>query len=175
MLARIIDKTVIYRGRKVSLSKLRVELPNGRVADVETVEYKGSVAILAFVSRDRIILLEQYRPVIGKWHLEIPAGTLNEGEDPVECAIRELEEETGYTPKKLYKLGGFYLSPGYSTEYMHIFVAEDLVPGRAHPEPSEVIKLRDTSIEEAISMVKKGIIDDAKTVLALLLYQALHI
>jgi len=87
----------------------------------------------------------------------------------------ELEEETGYTPKKLYKLGGFYLSPGYSTEYMHIFVAEDLVPGRAHPEPSEVIKLRDISIEEAISMVKKGIIDDAKTVLALLLYQALHI
>ncbi len=155
---------LLYRGKVVTLEVREVD---GRIREV--VKHRGSVSILP-VDGDSVFLIRQYRYPLDDYIWEIPAGTLEEGESPEECAIRELEEETGLKAGKLEKMFEAYLIPGYGTEKMHFFLATDLSRGEMHPEPSERIEVHELPMSRAIDMVRSNEISDVKTVAALLWY-----
>ena len=142
---------------------------SGREGTIEVVEHPGGVTLVAFDRDERLLLVRQYRHPAGRELLELPAGTLEPGETPESCAERELQEEAGYRPGRLERLGGFYLAPGYCTEYQHVFLASDLVESRLEGD-EEALYLEPTSLDEALRLVAAGEIEDAKTVGALLLY-----
>jgi len=160
----------IYRGRVLSLRVDELDVEGGRSVRREVVEHPGAVTILAFDDQERLLLVRQYRHPVGRDLLELPAGTFDPGDDPETCALRELQEETGYRPGRLERLGGFYLAPGYCTEYQNVFLATDLTKSRLPPDEDERIELVPLPLEEALSMVEAGEIEDAKTAAALLLY-----
>lgn len=159
---------LLYRGRVVTLEVRELE---GRVREV--VRHRGSVSILP-VDGDRVFLIRQYRYPLDDYIWEVPAGTLEEGESPEECALRELEEETGLRAGRLEKMFEAYLIPGYGTEKMHFFLATDLTPGEMHPEPSERIEVHEIPINMAMDMIKSNEIVDIKTVAALLWYREMR-
>lgn len=166
--------TYIYRGKRVSLKILETRLPNGKLARKEVVEHPGAVVILPVLDDGKIILLKQFRPSVGVWVYELPAGTLDRAdESPEECAIRELEEETGFRPGKVEALFKFYPSPGYCTEIIHAFVARDLKRTAPKRDESEVIETLTLSVDEAIELVRREKVADGKTMLTLLYYTRL--
>ncbi len=144
-----------------------------REGTIEVVEHRGGVTLVAFDQEGQLLLVRQYRHPAGRELLELPAGTLDRGESPETCAERELQEETGYRPRRLERLGGFYMAPGYCTEYQHVFLASDLTASRLEGD-EEAIDLEPTPLEEALRLVTAGDIEDAKTVGALLLYLQKH-
>jgi ADP-ribose pyrophosphatase len=154
----------VYRGKKISVKVEECRMPSGARIVNEIVEHIGSVAVLPLLDKKTIVLLRQYRPIAEDWIYEIPAGTLEPGENSYECARRELEEETGYKPGKLTKLFETYLAPGYSTENLHSFVATDLQLGMINPSESEEIEVVRKPLHEAIKMIKTNNIRDAKTI-----------
>jgi len=155
----------IYNGRIISLEQIEVRLPDGRTAKREIVRHPGAVAVLA-IEGDRIIVVEQFRKPLEKSQVEIPAGKLDPGEDPEEAARRELAEETGYTCGKIRHLCSFYTSPGFADELLHLYVAEDLSPGKTRPDEDEFIDCFSVTPEEAKALIREGRISDAKTILA---------
>ena len=165
----------VYRGRKFNVRVSEVTLPTGIKVVREIVEFRGAVAILPILSKDKIVLIRQYRPVINEWIIEVPAGTLEEGEDPVSCALRELEEEIGYRAGRLVKLFEMFMSPGYSTEKLHAFIAMDLIKTKVKREKYEIIEEMFVDLDEAISMVKSNVIRDAKTIALLLYYKYVYL
>ena len=142
---------------------------SGRKGTIDIVEHPGGVTIVAFDDEGRLLLVRQYRHSAGRDLLELPAGTLDPGETPEACAERELQEETGYRPGRMERLGGFYSAPGYCDEYLHVFLCTELVESRLEGD-EESIHLERLSLEKALEMVAAGEIEDAKTVGALLLY-----
>lgn len=144
--------------------------PDGAEAYREIVKHPGAVVILA-VSRGKILLIRQYRHAIGKWILELPAGTLEEGELPEKAAERELAEETGYRAGKLKKIISFYSSPGISDEILHVFLADDLIEGTPKREQGEMIENLWLSLDEALKMIERNEIEDAKTIASILYYK----
>jgi ADP-ribose pyrophosphatase len=160
----------VYQGKKISVKVGECIMPSGTRILREIVEHIGSVAVLPLLDKETIVLLRQYRSVVEDWIYEIPAGTLEPGENPRECATRELEEETGYRPGKLTKLFEMYLAPGYSTENLHSFVATDLHTGIPNPSESEEIEVVKKPLHEAIGMIEKNDIRDAKTIATVLHY-----
>jgi ADP-ribose pyrophosphatase len=160
----------VYRGRVVSLRVDDLDLGGGRTVRREVVEHPGSVTVVAFDEQRRLLLVRQYRHPAGKDLLELPAGTIDSEEGGESCALRELQEETGYRPGRLERLGGFYLAPGYSTEYQDVFLASDLAESRLAPDEEEDIELVRLPLEEALRLVDSGEIEDVKSVCALLLY-----
>lgn len=169
----IIHKLEIFRGKRIKLYVEEHLLPNGNKALREVVKFPNSVVILPLITLDKIVMLYQYRPAIRKWIYELPAGIIENDEDPLETASRELVEETGYKAGIIKKVFGMYLAPGYSSEYMYAFIAYDLKEVGAKPEPYEVIKREILSINEALKMIREGRIVDAKTI-AVILYYALN-
>lgn len=148
---------------------------NGKTKTYYYFNHPGSVAILA--ERDgRFAFIRQLRPAIDRVILEVPAGTLEPGEDPTACALRELAEETGLRARRIEKLGSVYASPGYSSERMHIYLATDLVDGPTQFDEGELIEpdLVWITAEELTSMIADGSVDDAKTIVALDLYERLY-
>ena len=171
-----VDKDVyVYRGRKFNVKISEVTLPTGNKVVGEVVEFRGAVAILPILSKNKVILIRQYRPSINEWIIEVPAGTLEKEEDPVSCALRELEEEVGYRAGKLVKLFEIFMSPGYSTEKLHAFIAMDLIKTKVKREEYEVIEEMIVDLDEAISMVKSNAIRDAKTIALLLYYKYVYL
>lgn len=172
---KLTEKTIetkdIYKGKIINLRVDSVELPDGKIASREVVEHKGAVAIVPVLEKNKVVLVKQYRHPAGKVLLEIPAGTLNPSEDPLDCAKRELIEETGYSAAKWTKLFGAYLAPGYSNEFIHIYLAEDLTPAHAEADEDEFIEVSIVGIDEAIDMISTGEIEDAKTISGLLMAQ----
>ena len=146
-----------------------LRFPSDRESTVEVVEHPGGVALIAFDQEERLLLVRQYRHPAGRELLELPAGTLDPGESPESCAERELQEETGYRPARLERLGGFYTAPGYCDEYLHVFLAVDLVESRLEGD-EEAIDVKRIPLEEVLSLIAAGEIEDAKTSGALLLY-----
>jgi ADP-ribose pyrophosphatase len=134
--------------------------------------HPGAVAILPLVDDRRICLVRNRRPSIDRTLVEIPAGTLEVGEEPAVCAARELAEETGYTAGRLERLAAFYLSPGILNERMHVFTAHGLVAGPARREANEEIENLVVETDEALEMIARGEIEDGKTIAALLFYNA---
>lgn len=161
------DKKTLYEGRVFSLVREQVTLPNGREAQLDIIEHPGAAAILP-VSEDRaLLLLKQYRHAAGGFIWEIPAGTLDPGESPEECAHRELIEETGHKAGNLEKLASVTPVPGYSTEVIHIYLATDLSPASQNLDPDEVLSVHRLSPKEVREMLWKNEITDAKTLLAI--------
>jgi len=157
----------VYVGRRVKVEKFRAKLPNGAEAEVERVVFPRVVSVLPF-DGERVYLIRQYRPALGRYIYEIPGGVLGEGEDPEEGAKRELEEEAGLRARRLVKIFEGVVSPGYSTEYATVYIALGVERSRPNPEPYEVIQVEAVDVEKAWEMATEGAVEDMRTALALL-------
>ena len=164
----ILSDEVIYDGKLVKLHRLTVELPDGARAQREVVRHPGAVAMVPLLGDD-VLLVRQFRVAAGKILLEIPAGTLEDGEAPEAAAVRELQEEIGYRPERLERLGGEYTAPGYTSEYIHLFLASELMPSRLRQDSDEFIEVVRLPFAEALAMAERGAIEDGKTLVGLLL------
>jgi ADP-ribose pyrophosphatase len=158
----------IYSGRSVGFSADEIFLPNGKTAVREYMEHPGAVAIIPFLDKKNIILVQQYRFPVRKLTFELPAGKLDRGEKIISCAKRELEEETGYRCGKIRKLISFWPTPAFATEIIHIFAATGLVKTKKMPDDDEFLETKTVSFEGAMRMIKNGKIMDSKTIIALL-------
>jgi len=167
---KTLSSRVVYDGRAVRLRVDTVRLPSGRETTREIVEHGDCVAIIAVDDKDNILLVNQFRKPVEKELLEIPAGGIEPGEDPVDCVRRELREETGFLPQKMERLGGFYSTPGYCTEYLHLYLATDLVPSPLQAEDSEGIRLIRVPLGQIPSLITSGSICDAKSIAGLLIF-----
>jgi len=157
----------VFDGRVIHLDLLEVTLPNGGTARRELVRHPGAVAIVPLIGED-VLMVRQFRVAADQVMLEIPAGTLNPGEDPLTCAERELQEETGYKPGALESLGGIFVAPGYTTEFIHLFMATDLSESRLAMDADEFIEPARMPLRELVAMIERGDIQDGKTTVAAL-------
>lgn len=157
----------VYEGRILNLRVDTVRLPSGGMALREIVEHRGAVAIVPILADGRVVLVRQFRYAVGQVSLEIPAGTLEPGEEPLACARRELEEETGYQAIRWEQLGTIWPTPGYSTEEIILFIARDLTPGPARPEFDEALSVTIMSWSEIWEAIEEGRLRDAKSIVAL--------
>ena len=167
MTYELIQSRVAYSGRAFSIRQDTIYLPDSRQATLDIVDHIGSVVILPVDNDGNILFVRQYRHATGKHLLELPAGTLEKGELPEECAHREIREETGMAARVLHNLGGFYLAPGYSTEYMHVFLATDLVDSPLTPDADEYLNLEKIPVSRAMAISGEGLLPDAKSLAAL--------
>jgi len=167
---KTLSRRLVYDGRAVRLRIDTVRMPSGRETTREIVEHGDCVAIIAVDDEDNILLVNQFRKPVEKRLLEIPAGGIEPGEEPVDCVRRELREETGFLPQKLERLGGFYSSPGYCTEYLHLYLATDLIPSPLQAEDSESIRLVRVPLGQIPSLITSGEICDAKSIAGLLAF-----
>lgn len=165
---RINSSKRVYNGQVVRLDILDVTLPNGNLAAREVVRHPGAVAIVPVDSDGQVVLVRQYRTAAGQVMIEIPAGTLEPGEDPVICATRELQEEAGLLPGELVLIGGIFAAPGYTTEYIHLYLARDLTESTLPADEDEFIEVFRVPLADALRMVEAGEINDSKTVVGLL-------
>ncbi|MBM7614025.1 NUDIX hydrolase [Alkaliphilus hydrothermalis] len=169
------EKTVkserIYEGKVINLRVDMVELPDRKYSKREIVEHGGAVGVVAVTPDGKLLFVKQFRKAVEGDLLEIPAGKIEKDEDPKDCALRELEEETGYTTSKITKMLDFYTSPGFSNEVIHIYLAEELEQGEACPDEDEYIEVISLTLEEMLELIKKGEVKDSKTIVAILYYQ----
>lgn len=161
----------IYKGKIISVQLDQVELPDGSKSVREIVKHPGAVAIVPFTKDGKMVVVRQFRKPLEKEIYEIPAGKLEQGEDPETCALRELEEETGYTPRKINFITSFYTSPGFANELLYLYEAEDLEEGKAHPDADEFVEMSEISLDEGLELMKNEQIHDAKTAFALIYWQ----
>ena len=166
---KTVESRMLYRGKIVNLRLDSVVLENGKTALREVVEHPGAVGIIALKDNGNIVMVRQYRKAVDQVLLELPAGKLEKGEDPEDCAARELAEETGYTAAELRFLVSFYTSPGFSDEIMHMFLATGLRQGEKTPDEDEMMETVEVSPGRATDMVLRGEIRDVKTVAGVLL------
>lgn len=167
---KTLSSRLVYDGRAVRLRVDTVRMPSGRETTREIVEHSDCVAIIAMDDEDNVLLVNQFRKPVEKRLLEIPAGGIEPGEKLEDCVRRELREETGFLPQKVEQLGGFYSSPGYSTEYLHLYLATELVPSPLQAEDSEGIRLVRVRLSEVPALITSGSICDAKSIAALLAF-----
>ena len=164
-----VSSETVYAGKLIDVRKDTVRLPNGKTTEREIVVHPDVIGLVPVLPDGRVVLVRQFRKSADRALLEIPAGGIDEGETPEEAARREMVEETGYRIGALERLSGFFTSPGYTDEYMHLFVATDLEPGKPTEETDE-IEVVLMSLDEALSRLTRGEMDDAKTQLGLLMY-----
>jgi ADP-ribose pyrophosphatase len=163
---KTIETKALYEGRIIDVRLDTVELPNGKQSTREIVKHPGAVAIIPMTANGELLLVRQFRKALEKVIYEIPAGKLEKGEDPRDCALRELEEETGYKTEVLEKVASFYTSPGFADELIHIYFTNSLVKGVEHLDEDEFLDLVSVPINAAKEMVTDGRIHDAKTIYA---------
>lgn len=158
----------IFSGRVISLQVEEVELPNGKTSKREIIKHPGAVAIIAITDDEKIVMVEQYRKALERNIIEIPAGKLEKDEEPKGCAIRELEEETGYECESIDWLISFYTSPGFADELVHLYVATGLKKkiDAAALDEDEFVNVVEVSLGEAVELMKDQKIYDAKTAFA---------
>jgi ADP-ribose pyrophosphatase len=164
-ISTLLTRKTIYCVVRLDLE--RVALPGGHVHELEVVHHPGASCVVPFVSEDDILLLRQFRHAGGGYLLELPAGTLHAGEDPDDCARRELEEETGCRAARFERLGRIRTTPGFSDELIHLYEAHDLEAGTQATEACEVLTVERVAFAEALEMVADGRLTDAKSICAL--------
>jgi ADP-ribose pyrophosphatase len=168
MSEKLLSTKEVFHGRSVILIIDEVEKDSGIVTSREIVKHVDCIAVVPVDNENRVILVKQYRRPVDKVLLEIPAGGIEDGEEPVQCVIRELQEEIGYKPGKVIKIGGIYSAPGYCTEYLHLFLAKDLKQSRLIAEDTDEIEVVRVPLNEIPGLIQRGDICDAKSVSALL-------
>jgi ADP-ribose pyrophosphatase len=168
----LLRSEVVYPGRAFTIRRDTMRLPDGHETRFDIVEHVGSVIILPLDEQGNLLFVRQYRHATKKDLLELPAGTLDEGEVPEACARREVREEAGMAAGQLEVLGGFYLAPGYSTEYMHVYLATELRPDPLEADADEFLTVEPIPLGTALKMARGGEILDAKSLAALLLAQS---
>jgi ADP-ribose pyrophosphatase len=159
----------IFEGKIFSVRIDEVQKSSGESMRVDIVEHGGAVVIIPIDDDERILLVNQYRHPIGKYLLELPAGTLDESESLEDCAVRECREEVGLAPGRIEHLGGFYLAPGYSTEYLELYLATELHEDPLPQDVDEDLSVKRYSIDEAIEKIRAGELEDAKTIAGLMM------
>lgn len=167
---RTLSSRIIHEGRNFSFRTDEVELPNGRRTMRDIVEHPGAVAIIPVLPDGRVALVRQYRYAVQRELLEIPAGTLEKGEPALDCARRELAEETGYEAGRMERLMVCYVAPGYSSELIQFYVATELRSVGMGAEPDETITLESLGLDEVLAMIEENAIEDAKTIAGILAY-----
>lgn len=169
LVEKTLSKEDIFEGRIIKVEVEKVKLPDGKESTREIVRHQGGVAIIAFKDKETILMVEQFRKPIDSLLLELPAGKIERNEDLKKCAIRELQEETGYKPNKIEYIGKIVTSPGFCDEYIYIFKAEDLVKEELPCDDDEFINVYEYKLSEVKDMIKQGKITDAKTISAFML------
>lgn len=165
------DKQTIFAGKRIRLEVHTLENPeNGKRHAREVVVHPGAVVILPFLAPDKILLIKNRRYSINEILIELPAGTLEKGEEPMNCAGRELVEETGYLAGRMQSLGNFFTSPGVLSEKIFAYAAYDLELTGTNPDEGEEIEILPVQLEQAIGMIRDGTIHDAKTIATIFLY-----
>lgn len=164
-----IETKQIFSGRILTLTVDTVRLPDGRTATREIIHHNGAVGMVALTDDGNILLVRQWRHAPGLALLEIPAGAISRGEDPCDCACRELAEEIGFVPRRLDKLTTMYSAPGYVGEAIHLYVARDLEPELADGDDDENLQVVAMPFEDALQACRDGSICDGKTIAALML------
>lgn len=167
----LVKSETIYKGNRLDLLKDTVTMPDGHNATREIVEYRGAAAMLPIDDDGKVIFVRQYRHSAKVETLEIPAGTLEKDEDPLVCAVRELEEETSYKADKVTFIMKFYPAIGYSREVLYLYLCEGLKKGNFNFDEDEFISLERYTLEEAIDKIFSGEIMDSKTISAILIYK----
>lgn len=167
----LLKTEIIFQGRAFGIRRDHLKTPSGRTAKYDIVEHHGSVILVPIDASGNVHFVRQYRHATGGDLLELPAGTLEPGEEPLECARREIREEIGMAAANLREIGSFYLVPGYSTEYMHVFLATGLQENPLPPDTDEYLQVERIPFIKALEMARKGEIPDAKSLAALLLAQ----
>jgi ADP-ribose pyrophosphatase len=167
--SEILGQTTTFQGRVFTLKRAIVRLPNGRIVDYDLVSHHGAITLVPVDDLGNILFVRQFRVAAGCEVLELPAGTLEENEAPEECAKREVREETGMAARELRKIGEMFMVPGYSSEYMHIYLASGLYPDPLEVDDDEFLIIEKIPIKRALDMARHGEIIDAKTIVGLLL------
>ncbi|SDI96960.1 NUDIX hydrolase [Salimicrobium halophilum] len=167
---KTVSSTSIYEGKIIDVKVDTVQLPDGNQSKREIVTHPGAVAILAITDENKLVMVEQYRKPLEKSLIEIPAGKLEKGETPEGTAIRELEEETGYTTDHIKLINSFYTSPGFADEIVYIYLADNLqrLEQTVEGDEDEFVTMKEVTIEEAEELEKNRRIHDAKTSYALM-------
>jgi len=166
--AKIRQVHELYRGNAFSFVKEAITLPNGRDTEMAMVRHPGSTAIVPLLDDNTVVMTFQYRHAIRDYILEIPAGTMDRGETPMECAIRELEEETGYRAGKMTALSQIHILPAYTDEKIHLYLAGDLTLSEQNLDADEIICVKKYPLQELVRMIENGTITDGLTIIAIL-------
>jgi ADP-ribose diphosphatase len=164
-----ISSRQVYSGRLLRVDQDHVLLPNGSTTDLEMVRHPGASAVVPFVTDEDILLVRQFRYAARGFILEVPAGTLQNGEPPDECARREVEEEAGYRAGRIVKIGSIFTTPGFTDEVIHLYVARDLTPVTQKLDADEVLTVERLPFKRAVDLIRMGEIVDSKTICALLM------
>lgn len=167
---RVYASQTIYDGRVVRLRLDTVVLADGHEVMREIVEHAQAVAIVPVDADGRVVMVRQFRLAVGRVMLEVPAGMIDPDEAVEVAAQRELQEETGFRAERLTRLGGFYVAPGYCTEYIHLYLAEGLSESRLDADDDERIEVEAIPLDDLLARIGSGEIDDAKSMCGLLLY-----
>lgn len=162
----------IYTGKVITLNVDTVRLPNGVTVDLETIRHPGAAAVVPVKDDGTVVLIRQFRHAAGGFIYEIPAGKLSPGEDPLNCAARELEEEVGYRASSFELLSSIFTAPGFADEVIHVYKATGLTKGRQQLDRDEVLEVIEMPLDQAIDMIQDGTIRDGKTIIGL---QAVYI
>ena len=162
---KVIESRVLFSGKVFDLKVDKIEYDSGNPGIREVAVHPGGAVVVPVLDNGRIIIVKQYRYPLNKTILELPAGKLNKDEDPLVCAVRELEEETGYKAGRIEKLGAICTSPGFCTEILHIYFANELIPGNHNREEGEYgMEILELTFKEVEEKIKRGEIIDAKTI-----------
>ncbi len=164
LMEKTVEQQTIFEGAIIRVRRDRAELPNGHIAGREVVEHPGGVAVLALHGDGTVSVVRQFRYPFQEVVTELPAGKLEHGEDPRLAALRELEEEVGAKAGKLTYLGCLYASPGFCTEVLHMYLAQELELGRCHPDEDEFLETERVPFQTLVDQVMNGTLKDAKTV-----------
>ena len=165
---KTLESRLLHEGRHFSFRTDVVELPSGRRTRRDIVRHPGAVAIVPVLPDGRLVLVKQYRYAAGKSLLELPAGTLEPGEEPLSCALRELREETGYEAGEMRRLLRCFMAPGYSSEVIHFYEASGLRYAGDDLESDEEIETEAFDVDEAHKLIEENVIEDAKTIIGIL-------
>ncbi len=167
MKVELLRSETVYQGPVFSIRQDFLRLPGGEQARIDVVDHRDSVAILPIDEEGQVWFIRQYRRPIDCYLLELPAGVREPGEDPLANAQRELREEIGMAARTMHELGSFYLAPGYSSEFMHVFLARDLYPSPLPGDIDEIIQIEKKTASEAIRLAESGELQDSKSLIAL--------
>ena len=163
----VLQSEMIYKGRVFDVRKDQVLMPNGHAIYLDVIEHRDAVTILPVDQDGMVWFIRQYRHAVGKYLLELPAGVAEPGESPEVSAKREIREEIKMAAGELQKIGGFYLAPGYSTEYMHLYLATSLYPEALVGDEDELLSVEKISAKQALALGEEAQIEDAKSLVAL--------